>query len=83
MRSLTYHTGVSVVAGRVGARVFDVVVADLVVGAAVVARAMWGTSYVSSLRGGYIIGGHAVEELGRHGALVGGAPARWFVYISA
>jgi len=75
MRSLTYCTGVSVVAGWVGAGVFVVVVANLVPGAAAVGRAEWGTGCECSFCVACMLGGHWFEELGRLEAVVGGAPA--------
>jgi len=75
MRSLAYHTGVRVAAGRVGAGVFVVVVADLVDGAAADRWAIQGTRSVCSFRRGCIIGGHTFEELGHLEAVVGCAPA--------
>jgi hypothetical protein len=74
-RSLPYRTGVSVVAGRVGAGVFVVVVAYLVARAPAVGWAVRGPSCVCSLRGANIIGGHTFGELGHLKAVVGGAPA--------
>jgi len=75
MRSLTYHAGVSVAAGWVGAGVFVVIVAYLVAGAAAVGWAVRSPSCVCSFCGAGIIGGHTFEELGRLEAVVWGAPA--------
>jgi hypothetical protein len=75
MRYLAYRAGVGVAAGRVGAGVFVVVVADLVAGAAAVGWAVRGTGCVCSFHGVWVIGGHRFEELGCFEAVVGGAPA--------
>jgi len=83
MRSLACRAGVSVAAGRVGAGVVVVVVAYLIAGAAAVGWAVRSPSCVCLFCGVGIIGGHTFEELGRLAAVVGGAPAGWFVYASA
>jgi len=75
MWSLGYDTGMSVAAGRVGAGVFVVVLADLVASAAAAGWAEQGTSSVCPFGGTCIIWGHTFEELGRLKAVVGGAPA--------
>jgi len=75
MRSLAYRTGAGVAAGRVGAADVVVVVADLVAGAAAAGCPVRGPGCVYSFPGACIIGGHAVEELGRLEAVVGGALA--------
>jgi hypothetical protein len=74
MRSFTDRTGVSIAAGRVGAGVFVIVVADLISRTAAVGWAVRRTGCVCSFRRVCSIGRHPFEELGRLEAMVRGAP---------
>lgn len=70
MRSFTDRTGVSIAAGRVGAGVFVIVVADLISRTAAVGWAVRRTGCVCSFRRVCSIGRHPFEELGRLEAMV-------------